>query len=45
MNIKTDLIEQYVNFVDNAKKQNKKTMDIYNYTCFYTVNYTNNYNI
>ena len=24
MNIKTNLIEEYVNFVDNAKKQNKK---------------------
>ena len=23
MNIKTDLIEEYVNFVDNTKKQNK----------------------
>ena len=23
MNIKTNLIEEYVNFVDNAKKQNK----------------------
>ena len=24
MNIKTNLIEEYVNFVDNTKKQNKK---------------------
>ena len=24
MNIKTNLIEEYVNFVDNAKKLNKK---------------------
>ena len=24
MKIKTNLIEEYVNFVDNAKKQNKK---------------------
>ena len=24
MNIKTSLIEKYVNFVDNTKKQNKK---------------------
>ena len=24
MNIKTNLFEEYVNFVDNAKKQNKK---------------------
>ena len=24
MNIKTNLIEEYVNFVDNAKKQTKK---------------------
>ena len=24
MNIKTNLIEEYVNFVDNSKKQNKK---------------------
>ena len=43
MNIKTNLIEEYVNFVDNTKKP-KKTMDIYNYTCIYTVNYTHNYN-
>ena len=24
MNIRTNLIEEYVNFVDNTKKQNKK---------------------
>ena len=24
MNIKTNLLEEYVNFVDNTKKQNKK---------------------
>ena len=24
MNIKTDLLEEYVNFVDNTKKRNKK---------------------
>ena len=24
MNIKTSLIEEYINFVDNTKKQNKK---------------------
>ena len=24
MNIKTNLIEEYVNFVDNTKKQNRK---------------------
>ena len=46
MNIKTNLIEEYVNFVDNTKKQNKK---LWIFTIilvfFYTVNYTHNYNI
>ena len=42
MNIKTNLIEEYVNFVDTTKRRYKKTMGIYNYTCFYTV-YTYNY--
>ena len=42
MNIKTNLLEEYVNFVDVTKKRNKKTMDMYNYTCIYTV-YTYNY--
>ena len=40
MNIKTNLIEEYVNFVDNTKKQ-KKLMDIYNFTFVYSV-YTYN---
>ena len=35
MNIKTNLLEEYVNFVDTTKKQ-KKLMDRYNYTCVYT---------
>ena len=45
MNIKTNLLEEYVNFDDNTKKQ-KKLMDIYNYTCIYsdyTYNYTSSY--
>ena len=41
MNIKTNLIHEYVNFVDNTKKQNKKLMDIYNYAYIYSV-YTYN---
>ena len=41
MNIKTNLIEEYVTFVDTTKRR-FKTMGIYNYTCFYTV-YTYNY--
>ena len=40
MNIKTKLIEKYVDFVDNTKKQ--KLMDRHNYTCFYS-DYTYNY--
>ena len=41
MNIKTNLLEEYVNFVDN-KETKKKVMDMYNYTCIYTV-YSYNY--
>ena len=41
MNIKTNLIDEYVNFVDNTKKQ-KKLMDIYNFTFVYGV-YTYNF--
>ena len=36
MNIKTNLLEDYVNFVDNTNKQ-KKLMDIYNFTFIYNV--------
>ena len=35
MNFKTNLIHEYVNFVDNTKKQ-KKLMDIYNYAYIYS---------
>ena len=42
MNIKTKLLDEYVNFVDNTKKQNTKLLDMYNYTCFYS-DYTYNY--
>ena len=41
MNIKTNLIEEYVNCVDNTKKQ-KKLMDIYNFTFIYSVYTYNN---
>ena len=44
MNIKTNLLEEYVNFVDNTKKTKQKLMDIYSYTCIYS-DYTYNYNI
>ena len=40
MNIRTNLPEEYVNFVDNIKKRNK-VMDMYNYTV-YTYNYRSN---
>ena len=30
MNIRTNLLEEYVNFVENTKKRNKKIMDMYN---------------
>ena len=37
MNIKTNLIEEYVNFVDNTKKQNKNLWTyIYNFTFIYS---------
>ena len=35
MKIKTNLLEDYVNFVDTLKKQKKITV-MYNYTCFYS---------
>ena len=35
MEIKTILLEEYVNFVDNTKNRNK-VMDMYKYTCIYT---------
>ena len=41
MSFNTNLLEEYVNFVDNTKKR-KKNMGIYNYTCIYTV-YSYNY--
>ena len=44
MNIKTNLLEEYVNFVDSTKKRNKKTKDMYNYTCIY-IDHTYNLNI
>ena len=45
MKIKTNLLEEYVNIVDNTKEQ-KTLMDMYNYTCIlldYTYNYTSSY--
>ena len=42
MNIKTNLIEEYINIVDITKRRYKKTMGFYYYTCIYT-NYTYNY--
>ena len=49
MNIKTNLIEEYVNFVDTTKKKTKyKVMDMCYYTYIYidyTYNYTYNYTI
>ena len=41
MNIETNLIEEYVKFVDNAKKQNKNLW-IYNFTFVYSVYTYNN---
>ena len=44
MNIKTNLLEEYVNYVDNTKKQKKRLMDIFNYSFIYSVcvyNYNN----
>ena len=43
MNIKTNLLEEYVKYVDNTKKQ-KKLMDIFDYSFIYSVcvyNYNN----
>ena len=45
MNIKTNLIEEYVNFVDTTKKRNTKTMVLYNYTYIYFVYTYNNTSI
>ena len=42
MNIKTNLLEDYVNFVDITKKTKEKVMDVYNYTCIY-IDYSYNY--
>ena len=33
MNIRTNLLEEYVSFVDTTKKQ-KKSMDMYNYNVY-----------
>ena len=47
MNIKTNLLEEYVNFVDNTKKQNKYfkiimfLIVIIIFFCFYLYNYKN----
>ena len=35
MNIKTNLLEDYVNFVDTTKKQKTNTSKIYNFFCGY----------
>ena len=47
MNIRTNLLEDYVNFVDITKKR-KKILDMYIYTCVYSdysYNYKNIYTI
>ena len=44
MNNKTNLLGEYVNFVDITKKNETKVMDMYNYTCFYS-DCSYNYNI
>ena len=42
MNIKTNLIEEYVNFVDNTKKQNKNLWIYIILLLFYNVYTYNN---
>ena len=41
MNIKTNIFEEYLNFVDLTKRR-KKIMDMYNCNCIYT-DFTYNY--
>ena len=33
MNIKTNLLEEYVNFVDNTNKKKQILQNIYNFNC------------
>ena len=44
MNIKTNLLEEYVSYVDITKDRYKKIIDNHNYTFIFT-NYNYNYTI